>query len=138
MNQQYITTAQTTLEDVRHLFEQWREGRKHRTPIPEELWAKAASLSVNHSIHKISRSLRLNHSALMKRVCSSRTEDLPDPPQRMTSHAFIELGMKASIPDAEYIMVREDLNGSKMKMHIKGNTGIDPLCLIRAFWEKGL
>jgi len=135
MNQQCIATAQRTLEDVRHLFEQWREGRKHRTPIPDDLWSKAVSLSAEHSINKICRSLRLNYSDLMRRVCSSRTEILSEP---VTSHAFIELDMKASMPDAEYIMEKEDRNGSKMKMHIRGNTGIDPLGLIRAFWEKGL
>ena len=135
MNQQLIGTAQTTLEEVRHLFEQWREVRKHRTPIPDSLWAKAVSLSTDHPIHKISRSLRLNYTDLMRRVCTSRTEALPEP---LTSNAFIELDMKASMPSAEYIIEMEDGNGSKMKMHIRGNTGTDPQGIIRAFWGKGL
>jgi len=136
MNQQSTVTAQTTLEDVRHLFEQWHEVRKHRTPIPDSLWAKAVSLSADHPIHRISKSLRLNHTDLTRRVCLSRTEALPKP---VTSpHAFIELDMKASMTGADYIIEMEDRSGSKMKMHIQGNAGIDPLGLIRAFWNKGL
>ena len=131
------STAQSTLEEVRHLFEQWREVRKHRTPIPDSLWAKAVSLSADHPIYKISKSLRLNHTDLTRRVCLSRTEA---PPKPVTSpHAFIELDMTASsMTGADYIIEMEDRNGSKMKMHIQGNTSIDSLGLIRAFWNKGL
>lgn len=135
MHQQSKATAQPTLEEVHRLFEQWREGRTHRTPIPDNLWAKAVSLSADHTIHRISKSLRLNYSALMRRVCSSGTESHPEP---LRSHAFIELDMKASMPGAEYIMEKEDRNGSKMKMHIRGSIGMDPLGIIRTFWERGL
>ncbi|MBP7232694.1 MAG: hypothetical protein KBA28_12265 [Syntrophaceae bacterium] len=137
MNQQSIAADQTTLEDVRHLFEQWREVRKHRTPIPDSLWAKAVSLSADHPIHKISKTLRLNHTDLTRRVCLSRKEALPKPVT--SSHAFIEVDVKtSSMTGADYIIEMEDGNGSKMKMHIKGNTGLDPLGLIREFWNKGL
>ncbi len=137
MNQQSIGTEQTTLEDVRHLFEQWREVRKRRTPIPDSLWAKAVSLSANHSIHKISKSLRLNYTDLTRRVFLLRTQAIPKPVA--SSHAFIEVGVKASsVAGADYIIEMEDGHGSKMKMHISGNTGLDPLEPIRAFWNKGL
>ncbi|HQP29593.1 MAG TPA: hypothetical protein PLD71_10240 [Syntrophales bacterium] len=135
MHRQSKTMIQPTIEEVHRLFEQWREGRTHRTPIPDNLWAKAVSLSADHSIHRISKSLRLNYSALMRRVCSSGTGSLPEP---LPSHAFIELDMKASTPGAEYVMEKENRHGSKMKMHIRGSIGTDPLGIIRTFWESGL
>jgi len=136
MNKHSTVTAQTTLEDVRHLFEQWREVRKHRTPIPDSLWAEAVSLSADHSIHTISKTLRLNHTDLTRRVCLFRAEALATP---VTSpHSFLELTMKASVTGADYIIEMEDRSGSKMKVHIQGNASIDPLGLIRAFWNKAL
>lgn len=37
MDQRCMPTAKPTLEEVRQRFEQWRERRKARTPIPESL-----------------------------------------------------------------------------------------------------
>ena len=36
-----------TLEEVTQLFKEWRQTREHKTRIPDELWASAATLS-NH------------------------------------------------------------------------------------------
>lgn len=79
--------------------------------------------------------MRLNNSELMRRVSLSQTEAHQE---HLTSHPFIEVDLKTTMPSAEYIIEMEDGNGSKMKMHIKGNTGIDSLGLIRTFWKKGL
>jgi len=134
MDEQFVPTAKPTLEEVRQRFEQWRESRKHRTPIPESLWESAASLCADHSIYKISRSLRLDYNALKRRVCSSHPESLPEP---VTSSAFVELDLKASLPEAECLVEREDKDGAKMKMHIKGRLCLDPLELMKAFLGQG-
>ena len=130
MDQQFIPTAKPTIEDVRQRFEQWRESRKHRTPIPESLWEGAVSLCADHSIYRISRSLRLDYNALKRRVCYSHPESLTEP---VTSSAFVELDLKASLPDAECLVEREDKDGAKMKMHIKGKLCLDPLEFMKAF-----
>lgn len=95
MNQKSIPTTKTTLEDVRYRFEQWREIREHRTPIPDSLWEGAVSLSADHSIHKISKALRLDYTALKRRIYASRSENLPE---AVSSSAFIELDLRASMP----------------------------------------
>jgi hypothetical protein len=134
MDQQIIPTAKPTIEEVRQRFEHWRESRKHRTPIPENLWEGAASLCADHSIYRISRSLRLDYNALKKRVCYSHPESLPE---SVTSSAFVELDLKASLPEAECLLEREDKEGAKMKMHIKGRLCLDPLELMKAFLGQG-
>lgn len=134
MNQKSIPTTKPTLEDVRHRFEQWRAIRKHRTPIPDSLWEEAVSLSAGHSIHKISKALRLGYTTLKRRMYASRSGNLPE---AVSSSAFVELDLRASMPDAECIVEMEDRYGSKMKMYIKGKTGLNPPELIKAFWGKG-
>jgi hypothetical protein len=134
MDQQFIPTAKPTIEDDRQRFEQWRESRKQRTPIPASLWEGAASLCADHSIYKISRSLHLDYNALKRHVCSSHPESLSE---SVTSSAFVELDLKASLPEAECLLEMEDKEGAKMKMHIKGRLCLDPLEFMKAFLGQG-
>jgi len=135
MSQKSIPTTERTLEDVRHQFEQWREVRKHRTPIPESLWEGAVSLSVGHSIHEISKALGLSYTTLKKRICAFRSGNLPE---AASSSAFVEVDLRASMADAGCIVEMEDRDGSKMRMYIKGNAGFNPPEFIKAFLGKGL
>ncbi len=134
MDQQFIPTAKPTSEDVSQRFKQWRESRKHRTPIPESLWEGAVGLCADHSIYRISRLLHLDYNALKRRVCYFHPESLPE---SVTSSAFVELDLKASLPEAECLVEREDKDGIKMKMHIKGRLCLDPLEFMKAFLGQG-
>ena len=134
MDQQFIPGAKPTIEEVRQRFEQWRKSRKHRTPIPESLWEGAVGLCTDHSIYRISKSLRLDYNVLKKRVCYSHSASLPE---SVTSAAFVELDLKASAPEVECLVEREDKDGAKMKMHIKGRLCLDPLEFMKAFLEQG-
>ena len=59
-----VQKLQPTLEEVQQLFEQWRRNKRRRDRIPAALWEAAASLSGQHSANKISKLLRLNHTAV--------------------------------------------------------------------------
>ncbi len=131
MDQQFTPTAKPALEEVRQRFEQWREIRKHRTPIPESLWEGAVSLCADHSIYKISRSLRLDYNTLKRRACYSTPELCPEP---VTSSAFIELDLKSSLPEAAYLVEMEDKDGARMKIHMKDGLCFDPLEFMKVFW----
>jgi len=129
-----IPTLKPTLEEVRDQFESWRKSRERRTAIPETLWEAAVILSKEYSVFQISKALRLNFTSLKNRVqasnsCFSAKTD-SDP-------AFVELDFGRSIFSAECLVEMEDKSGSKMKMHLKGVTGVDLLELGKAFWSKG-
>ena len=135
MDEQIIPTAKPTIEEVRQRFERWRESKKHHTTtIPVSLWEGAVSLCADHSICKISRSLRLDYNVLKRRVCNSHTESFPE---SVTSSAFVELDLKASLPEVECLAEREDNDGAKRKMHIKGRLYLDPLEFMKAFLGQG-
>jgi hypothetical protein len=134
MEQQFIPTAKATIEDVRQRFEQWRESRKQRAPIPDRLWEGAVELCANHSIYRISRSLRLDYNALKRRVHYFHPENLPE---SVTSSAFVELDLQSSLPETECLVEMEDKSGAKRKLYIKGGLCLDPLELMKVFLGLG-
>jgi hypothetical protein len=130
MDTKLAPTTKPTFEDVRQLFEKWRKERQQRSPVPEDLWVSAINLFPEYSISAISKDLRLQYSALKKRVKALRSDHVPE---SLTSHDFIELGLQTPISAAECIMETESGDGSKMKISIKGVGGVDPLDFFRIF-----
>jgi len=130
MDQQFISEEQPILEDVRQRFEQWRESRKHRTPIPDSLWEGAVGLCADQSIYRISRYLHLNYNDLKRRVHNAHPERFSE---AVASSAFVELDLKPSLPETECFLEMEDKGGTKLKMHVKGQLCFDPLEFMREF-----
>ena len=64
-------TDNQTPEDLRLLqqrVEQWRQTRKCRGPMPEELWQDAVQLAEKYSMTKVIGLLGVGYSALKKRM----------------------------------------------------------------------
>ncbi len=57
-----------TLTEVKTRFREWRRKKKHREPIPKELWESAVLPTEKHSIHKVSKTLGPSYATLKKRV----------------------------------------------------------------------
>ena len=108
-------------------FERWRRSHRGRLPIPEGLWASAATVAREHGVFRTAKVLRLEYGKL-KRLAEASNRN----PQATTPTAFLELmpqGMSA--PDCVI-----ELEGPRGKMRIqwKGITGSDLARLIR-LWE---
>lgn len=59
-----VSTIAPSLEQVQQRFESWRQRRKKRTRIPQNLWKAAVALSQEYSIFHLSKALRVNYTAL--------------------------------------------------------------------------
>jgi len=59
------------LSRAKRKIEQWRERRRPRTRIPEELWREAAQLACARGINRTARTLRLDYYALKKRAAAA-------------------------------------------------------------------
>lgn len=130
MSEKTLPTTHPTLEEVRQRFEQWREHRKRRTPIPESLWEGAVRLCADHSLFMVSRSLRLDYNGLKRRLCSFH----PNPGEvSLSSSDFVTLDVAASTHGGECIVEMEKA-GARMRMHLKGEISVYPLELLRTFW----
>jgi hypothetical protein len=119
------------LEAVRQRFENWRKTRTKRNPIPEKLWQDAVDLYPAHSLHEISKALRLNHTALKRRVLSVPGLEADDSP-------FIKVDISSMVESrSECVIEMSNRHGCRMKMYFKGRVEVDLLALGRSFWDAG-
>jgi hypothetical protein len=122
----------TRLEAVRGRFDVWRSTRKRGARIPEPLWQSAAKLARVYGVCRTARRLRLDYYGLKKRVgvdSSSRVREVKG------AATFVELNPRASGGSAECIVELEDLQGSKMRVHLTGDCVPDVIALCRTFWN---
>ena len=123
-----ITTSsqQVDLEAVRTQFEDWRQSRDKRSPIPESLWKAAASLYPAYSLNRISKSLRLNHTQLKHYV------KWPSPePSMAVAEQFINLGIAA--PACQCTVEMRHPDGKCMS--VQGLNSRDLINIARLFWS---
>ena len=131
---EHIIAEHPTMEQVVHLFENWRSTRQKRQPIPELLWQSAVNLSPVYPTYKIARTLRLDYSKLKKRIedANTRRDNIQDVPP-----AFVELELGTSIAaNCECTLELKSSNGAQLKMHWKGDRGFDTLEMCNAFWSQ--
>ena len=121
------------LEQVQEQFEHWRGSRKKRGAIPDALWQAAVMLFPDYALHRISKALRLNYTALKHRVNAHRSTCEPSD---VNTASFIELGLSDSMRPAEVMIKMADEKGATIRMYFKGDAGLDLLELGKAFWSK--
>jgi hypothetical protein len=110
-------------------IEQWRQRRRPRARIPEELWREAAELASAYGINRTARALRLDYYSLKKRVAAAARSGQRAP-------EFVEIlpgGMPASRP--ECLIEVEDGSGVKMRIRLQGGDLPDVAALTRVFRE---
>jgi len=122
------TGEQPSLDEIRAQFEQWRNGRDKRKAIPEALWEAAASLYPAHSLHHISKALRLNHTKLKHYVQGS------SPDLSISTASFIELGFAKPASPCKGIVEMRHQNGAGMTMQVMDSR--DLMKLARLFWSR--
>ncbi len=128
-----LPVPSTSLSSVKLQFKTWRKTRKQKSRIPNELWTAAVSLSDRYSIHRISKALHVNHSALRDRVSARKANR-----SQQTYPCFIELPPQQSLSVSECLVEMENRSGDKIRMHYSGGGGPDLLALSQNFWEKKL
>ena len=132
-NEKRQFSSSPPLEEVQKQFESWRKTRRHRSPIPEDLWQAAISLCEDQSVYEISKALHLSYTKLKERVSASKAPDVPE----SSSHPdFIELDFGKPVSPLEYAIEMEGKNGAKMRIQIKGGIGFDLMGLVDSFWTR--
>ena len=110
-------------------FAHWRQRRRPRTRIPEELWRAAAELACAQGINRTARALRLDYYSLKKRAAATAGSGVRAP-------EFVELlsgGMPA--PRPECLIEVEEPGGAKLRIHLQGGEFPDVAALTRGFRE---
>jgi hypothetical protein len=109
------TTANSPVdatEALRADLSEWRKRHKAPTPIPEALWARAATLAAQHGICKTARALHLDYASLKRKTNLSAP---PSPP----ATTFIELLSPVTGQIAECALEIESSRGGRMRVVMK-------------------
>ena len=116
-----------TIEAVRARFEEWRQNRQGKSPIPDELWSAAAQLARRDGINRTAAELHLDGGKLKRLMEEKTTSGKPAP-------AFVELltPRVASIPECTIEL--EGRHGT-VRIQLKGASASDLAALSRALWE---
>ena len=107
----------------------WRQRRRPRAQIPQELWRQAAELACRYGINRTARALRLDYYSLKKHVATAAR-----PSQRVPEFVEILPG-GISGPRPECLIEVEDASGGKMRIHLQGGDMPDVAALTRVFRE---
>lgn len=124
--------------DVRKIQEQfqgWRARKRGRDRIPERLWRAAGKLSQGHGVHRISRWLRLNYTALRDRAGRAVTGG------GSRAGRFVEWMPAAVSPVApasvEYLLEVERAGERTVRVRVRGAAVAEVAALGRALRRGG-
>ncbi|MCZ6494205.1 MAG: hypothetical protein O6933_09020 [Planctomycetota bacterium] len=121
------------LEAVRRRFKQWRRTRKTGSRIPDPLWAAAVKLAESFGIHATAKALGLDYYTLKRRLeKKSRSRSSMAAPANGAT--FVELAASPRAGVQECILELEDVEGAKMRIHLKGIEAADVTALSRSLW----
>ena len=110
-------------------FERWRRSHRGRLPIPEGLWASAATVAREHGVFRTAKVLRLEYGKL-KRIAEAASGSPQQPATAPT--AFLELMPRpVGVSDC---LIEVEGPGGKMRLQWKGATASDLADLIR-LWK---
>ncbi len=104
---------ESKIEKVGKKFEEWRKNKTQGRAIPELLWEAAIELHPEHSVCKISQTLRLDYNNLKKRI-------FKPPEKREPPGAFIQLDIPSPrLSQNEWSIAIENIDGVKIKIDVK-------------------
>lgn len=116
-----------TLEKALTLFETWRRQPCSPRRIPDELWGAAVSLCGHHSVHRVSRALRLNYTDLKERFEQWDGASSQGP--------FVELGNGTlAMAQAEMFVECDDGARHQMRVHCRGPVDSAVVDLVKSFF----
>ena len=117
-----------TLDEARTRFENWRQSRRGKQRIPDELWSVAIGVARRNGVNPTAVALHLDGGKLKRRMAAAESV-----PGKTVPTAFVEL----VAPNAGLRECTIELEGrnSKLRIHWKSATVADVVALSRALWD---
>jgi hypothetical protein len=122
-------TPTVSLEEAKARFEAWRQNRKGKESIPEELWATAVAVAGKEGVSRTSTELRVEWNHLKRRMAAAAgVSPKPAPP------TFVELVPPRAQPLPECAIELEGRHG-KLRIQLKNASASYLAALSRELWE---
>ena len=122
-------TPTITLEEAKAGFEAWRQNRKGKAPISDELWALAVEVARKEGINRTSTELHVEWNNLKRRMAAAAGA-LPKP----APPTFVELVTPRAQPLPECTLELEGRRG-KLRIQLKNAPASYLATLSRELWE---
>jgi hypothetical protein len=117
------------IDEVRTRFESWRQTRRSRARIPDELWSAAIEVARRAGINQTAAALHLDGGKLKQLMLAAKPAS-----RKAISPAFVELITPRTSGLPEWTIELEGQN-RKLRIHWKGATAADVAGLSRALWD---
>ena len=104
-------TPTISLEEAKARFEEWRQNRKGKAAIPDELWAIAVGVARKEGVSRTSTELRVEWNHLKRRMAAASGAS-----RRTAPPTFVELVAPATPLLAECTI---ELEGRRCKLRIQ-------------------
>jgi hypothetical protein len=118
-----------SLEEAKARFEAWRQNRKGKESIPDELWAAAVEVARKEGVSRASTELRVEWNHLKRRMAAAAgASPKPAPP------TFVELVAPRAQPLPECTIELEGRHG-KLRIRLKNASASYLGALSRELWE---
>src|SRR5271155_5403380 len=122
-------TAIITIEEAKARFEAWRQNRKGKASIPDELWAAAVEVARKEGVSRTSTELRVEWNHLKRRMAAAAGAS-PKP----ALSTFVELVPPRTGPLPECIIELEGRRG-RLRIQLKNAPASYLATLSRELWE---
>jgi hypothetical protein len=109
-------------------LEQWRATQRVGAKLPESFWQSAAELARQYGVNPTAKALRLDYTALKRRV----SEPLRGP-GKSPQTAFVEVIGSGMAKLDECVIEFESLSGTRMRIQWKAAKPPDWSTLLRAW-----
>jgi hypothetical protein len=106
-------TAIITLDEAQARFEAWRQNRKGKAAIPDELWSAAVEVARREGVNRTSTELRVEWNHLKRRMATA-----PAPSPKTARPTFVELVAPRPEPHPECTIELEGRCGS-LRIQVK-------------------
>ena len=123
------TPGAPDVAEVRASFEHWRQNRKGKARIPEELWCAAVEVARRDGVNQTATVLHLDGGKLKRRMM-----DAGSVTDKMSVPAFVEMVVPHSGAPSECTIELEGRKG-KLRIHWTGATAAELASLGRALWD---
>lgn len=123
------------LGEAKRAFARWRRERQGHEPVPERLWAKATAAARAHGTTRTACQLRLNHSALKRRLGAGDASPVSPAP----APTFMELPLGAlagGLGGHEATVEVEDPVGFRLRVVLRGATPYEVAVAASALWSR--
>ena len=118
-----------SLEDAKARFEEWRQNRKGKAAIPDELWAIAVEVARKEGVSRTSTELRVEWNHLKRRMAAASGAS-----RRTAPPAFVELVASSTQSLPECTIELEGRRG-KIRICVNGAPASYLAAVSRELWE---